>query len=247
MPAVHHYYRSSISMPAVHHYYRSSISMQAVYHYYRSSITITDRLSQCRLSITITDRLSQCRLSITITDRLSLCRLSITITDRLSQCRLSITITDRLSQCRLSITITDRLPQCRLSITYRSSISMQAVYHNVKPASLKQQLEKIHLSPEKAEAFCQAWTAVCPDVVEKVRQRIFAPKKLEHVGWQLNLQMAKSTQAKLKDPHAVLELGVRNEDSESVVEKVFVEFSHQELLQFYNQLETVQAQLDSLT
>ncbi|CDR01204.1 unnamed protein product [Oncorhynchus mykiss] len=91
---------------------------------------------------------------------------------------------------------------------------MQAVYHNVKPASLKQQLEKIHLSPEKAEAFCQAWTAVCPDVVEKVRQRIFAPKKLEHVGWQLNLQMAKSTQAKLKDPHAVLELGVRNEDSQ---------------------------------
>uniref|UniRef100_A0A8C7SFF6 COMM domain containing 10 n=1 Tax=Oncorhynchus mykiss TaxID=8022 RepID=A0A8C7SFF6_ONCMY len=54
----------------------------------------------------------------------------------------------------------------------------QAVYHNVKPASLKQQLEKIHLSPEKAEAFCQAWTAVCPDVVEKVRQRIFAPKKV---------------------------------------------------------------------
>ncbi|XP_055774719.1 COMM domain-containing protein 10 isoform X1 [Salvelinus fontinalis] len=90
----------------------------------------------------------------------------------------------------------------------------QAVYHNVKPASLKQQLEKIHLSPEKAEAFCQVWTAVCPDVVEKVRQRIFAPKKLEHVGWQLNLQMGTSTRAKLKDPHAVLELGVRNEDSE---------------------------------
>ncbi|CAB1319341.1 unnamed protein product, partial [Coregonus sp. 'balchen'] len=76
------------------------------------------------------------------------------------------------------------------------------VYHNVKPASLKQQLEKIHLSPETAEAFCQAWTTVGPDVVEKIRQRIFAPKK-----------MAKSTQAKLKEPHAVLELGVRNEDS----------------------------------
>ncbi|KAK6312764.1 COMM domain-containing protein 10 [Coregonus clupeaformis] len=123
----------------------------------------------------------------------------------------------------------------------------QTVYHNVKPASLKQQLEKIHLSPETAEAFCQAWTTVGPDVVEKIRQRIFAPKKLEHVGWQLNLQMAKSTQAKLKEPHAVLELGVRNEDSESVVENVFVEFSHQELLQFYNKLEMVQAQLDSLT
>ncbi|NP_001290757.1 COMM domain-containing protein 10 [Esox lucius] len=122
----------------------------------------------------------------------------------------------------------------------------QAVYHNVKPVSLQQQLESIHLSSEKAEAFCLVWKAAGPDVLEKVRQRIFAPRKLEHVGWELNLQMAQSRQAKLKDPHAVLELGVRNEDSERV-ENVFVEFSHQQLLDFYNKLEMVQAQLDSLT
>uniref|UniRef100_A0A3P8YSW4 COMM domain-containing protein n=1 Tax=Esox lucius TaxID=8010 RepID=A0A3P8YSW4_ESOLU len=123
---------------------------------------------------------------------------------------------------------------------------LEAVYHNVKPVSLQQQLESIHLSSEKAEAFCLVWKAAGPDVLEKVRQRIFAPRKLEHVGWELNLQMAQSRQAKLKDPHAVLELGVRNEDSERV-ENVFVEFSHQQLLDFYNKLEMVQAQLDSLT
>ncbi|XP_076859612.1 COMM domain-containing protein 10 [Brachyhypopomus gauderio] len=120
----------------------------------------------------------------------------------------------------------------------------QAVYHNVKPSSLKQQLENIHVSPEKAEAFCQAWASAGPDMVEKIRQRIFAPKKLEHVGWQMNLQMARSSQAKLKAPHALLDLGVRDEDKS---ENIFVEFSHQELLEFYNKLERIQAQLDSLT
>ncbi|XP_062854387.1 COMM domain-containing protein 10 isoform X2 [Trichomycterus rosablanca] len=86
----------------------------------------------------------------------------------------------------------------------------QAVYHNIKPASLKQQLENIHVAPDQAEVFSQAWATAGPDVVEKIRQSIFAPKKLEHVGWQLNLQMGQSSQAKLKVPHAVLDLGVKD-------------------------------------
>ncbi|XP_034451011.1 COMM domain-containing protein 10 [Hippoglossus hippoglossus] len=122
----------------------------------------------------------------------------------------------------------------------------QAVYHNVKPASLQQQLEAVHLNPDKAEVFSQTWATAGPELVEKLKLNIFAPKKLEFVGWQLNLQMAQSSQAKLKSPSAVLQLGLRKEDSE-VQENVFVEFNHQELLEFYNKLEIVQGQLDSLT
>ncbi|KAM9475825.1 COMM domain-containing protein 10 [Clarias gariepinus] len=122
----------------------------------------------------------------------------------------------------------------------------QAVHHNIKPASLKQQLENINIAPDKAEAFSQAWAIAGPDVVEKIRQTIFAPKKLEHIGWQLNLQMGQSSQAKQKQPHAVLDLGVRDDESEHL-QKVHVEFSHQDLLEFYNKLEMIQAQLDSLT
>ncbi|XP_073200859.1 COMM domain-containing protein 10 isoform X4 [Lepidochelys kempii] len=141
-----------------------------------------------------------------------------------------------------------------------SFILEQAVYHNLKPAILQQQLESIHLDLDKAEAFVSAWTAAGQDTIEKFRQRILAPQKLETIGWQLNLQMAQSTQAKLKSPQAVLELGMSNEDSKVGkplpgrvnlgifnLEKVFVEFSHQELFEFYNKLETIQAQLDSLT
>ncbi|XP_029998857.1 COMM domain-containing protein 10 [Sphaeramia orbicularis] len=122
----------------------------------------------------------------------------------------------------------------------------QAVYHNVKPASLQQQLESVHLNPDKAEVFSQTWAAAGPELVERLKHNIFAPKKLDYVGWQLNLQMAQSSQARLKSPSAVLQLGLRNEDSEAQ-EHVFVEFNHQELLELYNKLEIVQGQLDSLT
>nr|XP_020635708.1 COMM domain-containing protein 10 isoform X1 [Pogona vitticeps] len=122
----------------------------------------------------------------------------------------------------------------------------QAVYHNLKPTILKQQLENSGMDPDKAEVFATVWAAAGPETVEKFRQRIFSPQKLETVGWQLNLQMAQSTQAKQKSPQAVLELGVNNEDSKTM-EKVFVEFSHEELFEFYNKLESIQAQLDSLT
>ncbi|XP_036997691.2 COMM domain-containing protein 10 isoform X3 [Artibeus jamaicensis] len=127
-----------------------------------------------------------------------------------------------------------------------SFILEQAVYYNVKPTALQQQLENIHLQQDKVEAFVSAWSSMGQETVEKFRQRILAPQKLETVGWQLNLQMAHSAQAKLKSPQAVLQLGVSNEDSKNM-EKVLVEFSHKELFDFYNKLETIQAQLDSLT
>ncbi|XP_039614898.1 COMM domain-containing protein 10 [Polypterus senegalus] len=127
-----------------------------------------------------------------------------------------------------------------------SFILEQAVYHNIKPASLQQQLENIHLSPEKAEAFTQIWASSGQESIEKFRQRMFAPKKLENIGWQLSLQMSQSSQAKVKSPCAVLELGINSEDSEDS-EKMFLEFNHNNLLHFYNKLETIQSQLDSLT
>uniref|UniRef100_A0A8C5W1G9 COMM domain-containing protein n=1 Tax=Microcebus murinus TaxID=30608 RepID=A0A8C5W1G9_MICMU len=114
------------------------------------------------------------------------------------------------------------------------------------PTALQQQLENIHLTQDKAEAFVNAWSLMGQEMVEKFTQRILAPQELEIVGWQLNLQMAQSAQAKLKSPQAVLQLGVSNEDSKNL-EKVLVECTHKELFDFYTKLETIQAQLDSLT
>ncbi|XP_041041436.1 COMM domain-containing protein 10 isoform X1 [Carcharodon carcharias] len=134
----------------------------------------------------------------------------------------------------------------RLVLETVSFFLEQAAYYNMKPAALQQQLENIHLSQEKAEAFVQAWANMGQDIVEKLRQSTFAPKKLEKIGFCLNLEMGHSTQAKMKSPHAILELGVNSEDSENT-EKVLLEFNHGELLEFYNKLETIQTQLDALT
>uniref|UniRef100_A0A3Q0R9I0 COMM domain containing 10 n=1 Tax=Amphilophus citrinellus TaxID=61819 RepID=A0A3Q0R9I0_AMPCI len=106
----------------------------------------------------------------------------------------------------------------------------QAVYHNVKPASLQQQLEMVHLTLEKAEVFSQTWATAGPELVEKQKLNVFAPKKLEYVGWQLNLQMAQSSQARLKSPSAVLQLGLRSENSEVKPDgTIFVQWQRQKL------------------
>uniref|UniRef100_A0A9L0SZ72 COMM domain containing 10 n=1 Tax=Equus caballus TaxID=9796 RepID=A0A9L0SZ72_HORSE len=118
-------------------------------------------------------------------------------------------------------------PDLHLVLETISFILEQAVYHNVKPAALQQQLEHIHLRQDKAEAFVNAWSSMGQETVEKFRQRILAPHKLETVGWQLNLQMAHSAQAKLKSPQAVLQLGVSNEDSKA--QHTIVPSSHKSL------------------
>ncbi len=58
------------------------------------------------------------------------------------------------------------------------SMCLQAVYHNLKPASLRQQLENISVRPEQAEVFTQVWASAAPDVLENIRLGIFAPKKV---------------------------------------------------------------------
>lgn len=57
-------------------------------------------------------------------------------------------------------------------------MSLQAVYHNLKPASLRQQLENISVQSEQAEVFAQVWASAAPDVLDNIRLGIFAPKKV---------------------------------------------------------------------
>ncbi|XP_069745947.1 COMM domain-containing protein 10 [Narcine bancroftii] len=147
---------------------------------------------------------------------------------------------------KLEVALSLEKHELHLMLETVSFILEQAAYYHVKPAALQQQLENIHMNREKAEAFAQVWINMGQDFIEKLRQTTFAPRKLEKIGWCLNLEMGQSTQAKLKTAHTILELGINSEDSENT-ENIFVEFNHGELLDFYNKLETIQAQLDSLT
>lgn len=56
------------------------------------------------------------------------------------------------------------------------------MYHNVKPASLQQQLEAVHLNPDKAEMLAQTWATSGPELVERLKHNVFAPKKVKLVN-----------------------------------------------------------------
>ncbi|XP_011925832.1 PREDICTED: COMM domain-containing protein 10 isoform X6 [Cercocebus atys] len=107
------------------------------------------------------------------------------------------------------------------------------------PRLLTRILQKLHLkaessfSEEEEEKLQVAFSLEKQDLHLVLETISFILEQLETVGWQLNLQMAHSAQAKLKSPQAVLQLGVNNEDSKSL-EKVLVEFTHKELFDFYN-------------
>ncbi|XP_033107501.1 COMM domain-containing protein 10-like [Anneissia japonica] len=124
-------------------------------------------------------------------------------------------------------------------------ILQQAAYHLAKPAVLSQQLRNIGLEDDKISVFVKAWTSGGKNVVDKLRQRTLPPNQLSEVKWRLNLEMSEARQAKMKLPNAIFELGISKDNGAN--DRVRIEFNHQQLYEFYNQLEMIQGQLDSLS
>ncbi|KAL5005499.1 hypothetical protein ScPMuIL_018955 [Solemya velum] len=122
----------------------------------------------------------------------------------------------------------------------------QAAYHLAKPAVFAEQLKQVGVAEEKVSTVVETWQGSARDTIQRLKHRTLAPKQLTDVNWRLNLQMAQASATKQKIPNAMFELGVTDEDN-SEKEKIRLEFTHDELYQFYNQLETVQKQLDGLS
>ncbi|XP_050402231.1 COMM domain-containing protein 10 [Patella vulgata] len=121
----------------------------------------------------------------------------------------------------------------------------QAAYHSAKPQVLSSQLKELQIDDDKVECIAEVWTNGAYGVINRLKSKGLACKKLEDINWRLNLQLAQSTKVKLKAPNTLLELALKSDDDESK-ERIRLDFSHEELYQFYKQLETIQQQLDTL-
>eukprot|EP00051_Salpingoeca_urceolata_P028378 m.486529 g.486529 ORF g.486529 m.486529 type:complete len:202 (-) comp24473_c0_seq1:38-643(-) len=121
-----------------------------------------------------------------------------------------------------------------------------AAYNQLSPKAFSQQLLTTGLAEEQREFFGKAWAAKGAEVVGKLRDRSFFHTRLANVNWGLHVQVADSSRTKLAQPTAAFEFGLAK-GAEGPPQNVHVEFTHQELFEFYNQLETVQAQLDQLS
>eukprot|EP01137_Pigoraptor_chileana_P012591 Opistho-2@65133 len=126
-----------------------------------------------------------------------------------------------------------------------SFIFEQSAYLNVKPDALGRHLIASGASEEKAQTFSAVWAREGSKYVSRLRDQPFFPTRLSSVNWSLNLQMSTASLAKLKSPAAFFDLGLDGETGEK--DHVRIEFNHAQLLNLYNQMETVQEQLDQLS
>ena len=124
----------------------------------------------------------------------------------------------------------------------------KAAYFVLKPATLSKELMDIGLEEEKATAFSQGWTNFGKAVIERLKKKKFFPVQLEDINWRLNLQLGQSFQSRQKIPNAIFQLDLSDESKPTgEKEEVTVEFSREELYSFYEELEKMQEQLDSLS
>lgn len=122
----------------------------------------------------------------------------------------------------------------------------QCAYHSTTAQKLKEHLEKAGLHQPQAEAFINTWSKEKAQIIAHLRERTIVPKSLEEIEWSLQMQLAHSSLSKLKQPVAIFELGLKSQD-EDKLESCQMSFSHEELLQFYKNLEVIQQQIDALS
>eukprot|EP00011_Vannellida_sp_DIVA3-517-6-12_P008479 CAMPEP_0114622306 /NCGR_PEP_ID=MMETSP0168-20121206/9672_1 /TAXON_ID=95228 ORGANISM="Vannella sp., Strain DIVA3 517/6/12" /NCGR_SAMPLE_ID=MMETSP0168 /ASSEMBLY_ACC=CAM_ASM_000044 /LENGTH=207 /DNA_ID=CAMNT_0001833523 /DNA_START=35 /DNA_END=658 /DNA_ORIENTATION=+ len=128
----------------------------------------------------------------------------------------------------------------------------QAAYFGLKLPPFKAHLEKAGLEQEQIIAFLRVWDVEGANFVAKLRDTSMVPRTMTDVKYQLHLDMAQGSLSRLKDPSAIFELTLRSTEASSEGKEdkpthVKMQFDHEQLVSFYNNLETIQKQLDQLS
>ncbi|KAK6631249.1 hypothetical protein RUM44_005775 [Polyplax serrata] len=115
-------------------------------------------------------------------------------------------------------------------------------YTVIKPVILSEHLEKrLSMNAKKAEIFVQVWASSARAIVDNFKQKPYFPQ-LNHVSYLVTVEATSNSAAKEKIPKAQLQLGVVKDSKRR---EVNLEFSHEELYDFYKKLEQIQSQLDA--
>jgi hypothetical protein len=121
-------------------------------------------------------------------------------------------------------------------------IFLQAAFELIKPAALQSQLLKIRLGEEKSNTIVGLWQENAKDIIERIRQtKTISFRRLVNIKWRLNLQLASDVKTKQKLPNALFEFNLSDESN------VQVEFSKEQLYEFFAKLEIIQKQIDALS
>jgi len=134
-----------------------------------------------------------------------------------------------------------------------SFIFEQSAYYGITPQVLALQIEKAGISTQKLGAFEQLWREEAVSLINKLRSKTVAPLELDTIAWRLHLQIGQSSLSRLKEPSAIFDLGLHSTSQLEAetsngkkLEHLCMEFSHEELYEFFQKLEVIQEQLDNV-
>ena len=92
-----------------------------------------------------------------------------------------------------------------------------------------------------AECFSAVWDAEGDNLIETLKQRTISGTTLESTSWRLDIKTAEQNVGVMRDPVLLLDLNLNNE------RPISVQFDHEGLSKFYQEIEKIQQQIDSLT
>ena len=97
------------------------------------------------------------------------------------------------------------------------------------------------LTPETSQCFSAVWDAEGEDLINSLKQRTVTDNVLSSTNWRLNLKAAEKGEAPTKTPVMLLDLNVEGKNP------ITIQFNHEELSKFYEQIELIQREVDRLT
>ena len=139
-------------------------------------------------------------------------------------------------------------PELELVVDASSYIFEQGAYHNISDTALASNLQQAGLEHPQALAFAHVWKGHKDDFFSRLGEHTLgAPHVLESIDWVLQMSTGQQNLEKMKELNAVFEFGLGSASNSVKEDKLTVEFDHESLQKFYNQLETIQSQLDGLS
>lgn len=131
-------------------------------------------------------------------------------------------------------------PEFLLLIKTLSYILKRTSTFLLKPTKLQQELrEKLKLEDEKIDGIIRLWIKNTKPILTNLHCGSMEAKEVTDVSWKLNLQISSNCQQKERTALACLQLKTGDGND------IDMEMNHNELLQLYNQIESIQTELDN--
>ncbi len=112
-------------------------------------------------------------------------------------------------------------------------------------APLAKELSQLGLREELCAAFVSVWEERGGALRAALADRSICAKRLESTDWSVLLRLGKQDATRIKKPVALVSFATHDQDNDTK-ETAIYELSHSELIDFSQQLDRIQEQLDAL-